>query len=132
MIDPLFRVMCNPRALDGAPPDWVATLLEHGELAVLADEGGLKAVTALAHVHGLVTIPVIRTERTPEEQERTVIAYAASRPLVWVGADFSAEAQKWARDRGPMTLLVAAAGPLPEDERRRVERFVAVLGRQAE
>jgi hypothetical protein len=31
-----------------------------------------------------------------------------------------------------MTLLVAANGPLAEDERRRVERFVATLGRQAE
>jgi hypothetical protein len=31
-----------------------------------------------------------------------------------------------------MTLLVAAAGPLEDEERRRIERFVATLGRQSE
>jgi hypothetical protein len=31
-----------------------------------------------------------------------------------------------------MTLLVEPAGPLPEEERRRIERFVAILGRQSE
>jgi hypothetical protein len=30
-----------------------------------------------------------------------------------------------------MTLLVEHDGPLPEQERRRIERFVATLGRQA-
>jgi hypothetical protein len=31
-----------------------------------------------------------------------------------------------------MTLLVDADRPLSEEERRRVERFVVILGRQAE
>ncbi len=31
-----------------------------------------------------------------------------------------------------MTLLVEADGALSDDERRRIERFVALLGRQAE
>jgi hypothetical protein len=31
-----------------------------------------------------------------------------------------------------MTLLVETPGPLSEDERRRIERFVVILGRQAE
>jgi hypothetical protein len=31
-----------------------------------------------------------------------------------------------------MTLLVRATGPLAGDDRRRIERFVASLGRQAE
>jgi hypothetical protein len=31
-----------------------------------------------------------------------------------------------------MTLLVTAAAPLSEEERRRIERFVATLGRQSE
>jgi len=53
-------------------------------------------------------------------------------PLVWIAADFSPAARAWARDRGPMTLLVSADGPLSEDERKRIERFVATLGRQAE
>ena len=31
-----------------------------------------------------------------------------------------------------MTLLVEARGPLADDERRRIDRFVAILGRQSE
>ena len=31
-----------------------------------------------------------------------------------------------------MTLLVEADGELPDAERRRIERFVVILGRQAE
>jgi hypothetical protein len=31
-----------------------------------------------------------------------------------------------------MTLLVEADGPLSDDERRRIDRFVATLGRQSE
>jgi hypothetical protein len=31
-----------------------------------------------------------------------------------------------------MTLLVSASGPLSADELRRIERFVATLGRQSE
>lgn len=60
------------------------------------------------------------------------MAYAESLPLVWVSAGFSAGAAAWARDRGPMTLLVEASGALSGDERRRIERFVATLGRQSE
>jgi hypothetical protein len=51
---------------------------------------------------------------------------------VWSAAGFSDDARRWARERGPMTLLVEASGPLAEDERKRIERFVATLGRQAE
>ena len=61
-----------------------------------------------------------------------MITYAQSLPLVWVSAGFSDAALTWARDRGPMTLLVTADAPLSEDERRRIERFVATLGRQSE
>jgi alkanesulfonate monooxygenase SsuD/methylene tetrahydromethanopterin reductase-like flavin-dependent oxidoreductase (luciferase family) len=60
------------------------------------------------------------------------MAYAESRPFVWVAAEFSDAAREWARDRGPMTLLVAADAPLSDDERRRIDRFVATLGRQSE
>ena len=31
-----------------------------------------------------------------------------------------------------MTLLVESGGPLSDDERKRVERFAVILGRQAE
>jgi uncharacterized membrane protein YebE (DUF533 family) len=31
-----------------------------------------------------------------------------------------------------MTLLAQSSGPLDDDERRRIDRFVAILGRQSE
>ncbi len=77
-------------------------------------------------------MPVLRAEQTADEQEATVIAYAESKPLVWIAATFSEDARRWARQRGPMTLLIEAVGPLAEDERKRVERFAVILGRQAE
>lgn len=130
--DPLLRLVCAPAVLDAAPPGWVATMLEEGELAVLADAGGLEAITELAHALDLVTVPVLRAERTAEQQEATVIAYAAAKPLVWIAPSFSDSARRWAHDRGPMTLLVEADGALSDDERKRVERFAVILGRQAE
>jgi hypothetical protein len=130
--DPIFRLACAPAVLDSATEDWVATMLEEGELALLADDGGLAAITALAHTLDLVVVPVLRAEETPGQQEATVIAYAESKPLVWIAASFSEEATRWAHQRGPMTLLLESAGPLSEDERKRVERFVVILGRQAE
>jgi hypothetical protein len=130
--DPLFHLVCAPGVLDGAPDGWVATLLDDGDLALLVDDGGLPAITATAHELDLVTVPLLRTEETADEQERTVIAFAASKPLVWIAASFGDAARAWAHKRGPMTLLVDSAGPLTEDERRTVERFVVILGRQAE
>ncbi|HWC26238.1 MAG TPA: hypothetical protein VG474_06600 [Solirubrobacteraceae bacterium] len=132
MADPLFRLACAPRVLDEAPADWVATMLEEGEIALLADDGGLDAITALAHALDLVVVPVLRAEPTSEQQEATVIAYADGKPFVWIAPGFSEEACRWAQRRGPMTLLVEADGPLPQDERRRIERFAVILGRQAE
>ena len=130
--DPLFRLACTPAVLDAAPEDWVETLLEEGEVALLADGRGLDAMTALAHALDLVTIPLLRAEETPAQQEATVIAYADAKPLVWVAASFSEDATRWAQERGPMTLLIESDGALAEDERKRVERFVVILGRQAE
>jgi hypothetical protein len=60
------------------------------------------------------------------------MAYAGSKPLVWIAASFGDGARKWAHQRGPMTLLVASDAALTDDERKRVERFVVILGRQAE
>jgi hypothetical protein len=130
--DPLFRLVCAPAVLDGAPADWVSTLLEEGEIAVLADDGGLDAITAIAHALDLVVVPVLRAERTPAQQEATVIAYAAAKPLVWIAPSFSDDAVRWARQRGPMTLLLESAGAPSAQERKRVERFAVILGRQAE
>lgn len=130
--DPLFRLACAPGALAAAPDAWVSTMLEEGEVAVLADEGGLDAITALAHELDMVTVPVLRAERTRDEQEATVMAYAAAKPLVWIAPSFGDAAREWAHKRGPMTLLVESAGPLADDERKRVERFAVILGRQAE
>jgi len=130
--DPLFRLVCVPAVLDDAPPGWATAMLREGEMALQVDDGGLAAIDAVAHALDLVTVSVLRTERTADEQERTVIAYAGSLPLVWVARSFSDGARDWAHRRGPMTLLVEADRPLSEADRHRVERFVALLGRQAE
>ena len=132
MADPLFRLAGAPGVLAAAPDGWVATMLEEGEVALLADDGGLDAITALAHDLDLITVPVLRAERTTEQQEATVMAYAAAKPLVWIASSFGEAAVDWAHKRGPMTLLVQSAGPLSDDERKRVERFAVILGRQAE
>jgi hypothetical protein len=128
----LFRLACTAGNLDGAPEGWVATLLEEGELALLVDGGGLDAISAVAHRLDLVTVPLLRVEEAAEQQERTVMRYAGSMALVWVAPSFGEAATSWARDRGPMTLLVQAGAALSDDERKRVERFVVILGRQAE
>lgn len=124
--------MCAPGVLDGAPDGWVGGLLEVGELALLTDDGGLEAITTVAHALDLVTVPLLRAEETTEQQEQTVMTYAGSRPLVWVAEAFGEATTTWAHERGPMTLLVRSGGPLSHDERKRVERFVVILGRQAE
>lgn len=130
--DPLLRLVCTPAVLAAAPADWRATMLQESEVALLADDGGLDAITALAHELELTTMCLLRPERSPAEQEATVIAFAAARPLVWVADGFGEETTRWAQRRGPMTLLVESAGPLGDDDLRRVERFVVILGRQAE
>lgn len=132
MADPLYRLVCTAGFLDGAPESWVTTMLQGGELALLVDGGGLDAITALAHALELVTVPLLRTEDTPAQQDSTVMSYAESKPLIWIAGGFGEAATRWARQRGPMTLLVETDGPLSDGERRRVERFVVILGRQAE
>ncbi|MGZ4168616.1 MAG: hypothetical protein ACXVRW_19130 [Solirubrobacteraceae bacterium] len=132
MAEPSFRFVCVPDALAGAPAGWAREMLREGEIALLSDDGGLAAINGVAHDLDLASVPMVRGEDSPERQEETVRAYAGNLPLVWVGAGFSDAAAAWARDRGPMTLLVTAGAPLSEEERRRIERFVATLGRQSE
>ena len=129
---PAFRFVCVPAALVGAPEDWAGEMLADGEIALLADDGGLPAIDTVAHDLGLVSVPLIRGEETSQRQQRTVIAFAESLPLVWVAEAFDDETTRWARDRGPMTLLIDTGRPLSGDERRRIDRFVATLGRQSE
>lgn len=132
MAEPSFRFVCVPDALAGAPSGWAREMLQDGEIALLTGDGGLEAVNAVAHDLDLMSVPLVRGEESGKRQEQTVMAYAENLPLVWVSAGFGDGATAWARDRGPMTLLVAAGGPLAEEERRRIERFVATLGRQSE
>ncbi|HEX4108021.1 MAG TPA: hypothetical protein VHX88_07790 [Solirubrobacteraceae bacterium] len=123
MTAPLFRLVAVPPAID----EWAQALLQEGELALLPDEGGLDAVLSVARTLSLASVPVVA-----EADERAVIRYASGFPLVWIAAAFTEQARTWAHDRGPMTLLVEAEGALPEPERRRIERFVALLGRQSD
>lgn len=132
MATPIFRLVCVPGALDGAPIGWAAEMLRDGEVALMVDDGGLEAINAVAHALEVTAVRVLRREPTAELQEGTVIAHAASLPLIWVGSAFSEPARRWARERGPMTLLVEVDAALSAEERRRIDRFVALLGRQAE
>ncbi len=132
MATPIFRLVCVPGALDGAPSGWAAEMLRDGEVALLVDDGGLEAVNAVAHALEVTAVRVLRREPTVELQEGTVIAHATSLPLIWIASEFSQPARRWARERGPMTLLVEVDTALSAEERRRIDRFVALLGRQAE
>ena len=132
MSEPRFHFVCAASALGGVRADWVTEMLGDGEIALVADGGGFAAINDVAHTLGLMSVPLVRREETAERQQATVMAYADRLPLVWVDERFGETVTAWARDRGPMTLLVQATGPLAEDERRRIARFVASLGRQAE
>lgn len=131
MIEPSFRFACAPSAVRGETAAWAREMLGDGEIALLGDEG-LEAINAVSHDLGLMSVTVVRSEAAPELQDETVMAYAGGLPAIWVSPSFSEAATEWARARGPMTLLVEASGALPEQERRRIDRFVAILDRQAE
>jgi hypothetical protein len=131
MAEPRFRLVCVPSSLAGTPAGWAHEMLEEGEVALLGAEG-LEAIDAVAHDLGQTTIALVRTEQTRERQDETVMAYAEALPLVWVSPDFTDAARNWAQARGAMTLLTEASGPLANAERRRIDRFVAILGRQSE
>lgn len=126
-----FRLVSAPSAVTGAPAGWAREMLREGEVALLATEG-LEAINAVAHDLAQASISLVRTEESAVLQDQTVIAFAGSLPLIWIAPEFSDEARSWAHERGPMTLLVASEGPLSDDERRRIDRFVAILGRQSE
>lgn len=132
MPEPSFRFVCVPGALTGAPGGWAQEMLRDGEIALLPDDGGLRSISDVAHDLGLVSVAVIRGEDDGDRQQKTVIDHAGALPLVWVSDSFSDATAQWAHDRGAMTLLVQAVGPLPDEERRRIDRFVATLGRQSE
>ena len=130
MSDPMFRLVCLPAALSEAPARWA--MLSEGELALLPGDGGLDEVAEIAHRLDLLSVELLRGEANAAAQEDTVISFAGPLPLVWVAAEFSPRARGWAERRGPMTLLIESEGALSGDELRRVERFVATLGRQSE
>ncbi|HET6510350.1 MAG TPA: hypothetical protein VFG42_26385 [Baekduia sp.] len=132
MTDPVFRLVAPASALEAAPAGWAVDLLRQGELALSLDAGELTAIDAVARALDQPAVTVLRREATPDAAEATVRAFASGLALVWVAPTFGDTARTWAHDRGPMTLLVEHDGALPEAERRRIERFVAILGRQAE
>jgi hypothetical protein len=128
----IFRMVCMPSALARAPKGWAAETLRDGEVALLADDGGLEAINAAAHALDIVTVSIVRSEVTAAAQAQTVMAFAGSLPLVWVGTDFSDKVRAWAVERLPMTLLVETGDSLPDDQRARIARFLSLLARQTE
>ena len=129
-VTPIFRMVAPGTVFADAPSGWAVDTLRDGEVALLVDGGGLDAVDAAARALDLLAVPVMRHEPAADAQERAVIAYAASLPLVWVAGEFTDQGRAWAHDRGPMTLLVTASGALTEEDRRRIGRFVTLLARQ--
>ncbi len=107
-------------------------MLTDGEVTLLIDDGGIDAINEAAHALGALTVSVMRREADQSAQEETVRSHAAALPLIWVAGSFSDSARTWARERGPMTLLVETDAPLTEEERGRLTRFVAILGRQTD
>lgn len=132
MDDPRFRLACTPGVLASAPPDWPSQLIREGNVALLPDRGGLDAIDEVARTLDLATVRLMRREPDTAAQEALVMRWAERMPLLWVAPSFGQPARDWAVKRGPMTLLVETDGPLDETERRRMDRFVAILGRQAE
>lgn len=132
MTDPVFRLVAPASALEAAPAGWAGELLSQGEMALALDADELDAIDAVARALDRPAIAVLRRESTPAASDATVREFAAGLALVWIAPAFGDDARAWARDRAPMTLLVEHDGPLPDEERRRIERFVAILGRQAE
>lgn len=131
MTSSLFRLVCGPAVLTNAPAGWATEMLRDGEVAIVPDTEGLASIHDVSRALDATAVPVVRGEGDPVAQERTVMAHAGTLALIWVGAGFSDEARAWAQKRAPMTLLIEADGELPQDERRRVERFVAILSGQA-
>jgi hypothetical protein len=132
MAEPIYRFVCVPGALGDAARIWSREVLQDGELALLPDADGLASIDQVAHALDLTSVSVLRGEQSRDAQFDTVIAYADSLPLVWIGDEFSERVARWAHERGPMTLLVETDLALSDDERKRIARFVAALGRQSE
>jgi hypothetical protein len=127
----LFRLVCGPAVLTNAPAGWATEMLRDGEVAIVPDAEGLASIHAVARALDATAIAVVRGEADAATQERTVMAHAGTLALVWVAPGFSDDARAWAQKRAPMTLLIESDGELAQDERRRVERFVAILSGQA-
>lgn len=131
MTSSLFRLVCGPAVLTNAPAGWATEMLRDGEVAIVPDAEGLASIHAVARALDATAVAVVRGEEDAAAQERTVMAHAGTLALIWVAPGFSDDARAWAQKRAPMTLLIEADGDLPQDERRRVERFVSILSGQA-
>lgn len=129
---PVFLMVAAAGTIAAAPPGWGPATLREGEVVLLADDGGLEAIAAAARALEQPAVSLLRSETDATEQERTVIDFAQTLPLIWVGAAFSERARRWAHDRGPMTLLLEASGGLDDDQRARIGRFVTLLSRQTD
>ncbi len=131
-MDAVYRLVATSTAVARTPEGWVAENLRDGVVTLVVDDGGLDAIDAAARALDQVAVSVLRREPGPEAQEDAIIAFAGTMPLVWVSAEFSRRTRTWARERGPMTLLVPASDALPAAELARIARFVTLLSRQTD
>ncbi|MDO9352294.1 MAG: hypothetical protein Q7T55_01275 [Solirubrobacteraceae bacterium] len=132
MSTPIFRLVTGPAALASSPDGWASDMLADGHVSLLIDDGGIDAISDAAHALGVEAVTVLRHEATQDLQETTVRKHAHGLPLIWIGKSFSDEARRWATSRGQMTLLVENEGALSDEDRGKISRFAALLGRQTD
>lgn len=130
MSSPLFRLVGSPRALGSVESDWMESVIQDGEVALALDDRGFDAASEFGHRFGFAALRVLREETSAEEREATVRQYAGDLALIWIAEGFSDEARTWAKARPPMTLLVESGSELESEQQRRIERFIAIIGRQ--
>ena len=83
MAEPSFRFVCVPDALAGAPSGWAREMLQDGEIALLAGDGGLEAINGVAHDLGLASVPLVRGEDSASARSRP--SWPTRRTCRWCG-----------------------------------------------
>jgi hypothetical protein len=127
--EPGFHFVCVPSALVGLPAEWVTDMLGDGKIALLVDGGGFAAIDEVAHTLGLISVPLPATRGNGGASGGHGDGVRRSPPARVGGRRPQRDGHRLGEQSPPDDV---ATGPLSEDERRRIDRFVAILGRQSE